>query len=178
MRYDSISAEQRHIEAIAAEMLAAARTAPKAHGLDKLECFALDGEEKDALAEKMREYVASGGPAFFERDANNIDQAQMVLLFGAVNEPYGLNCGYCGEETCKEAMEKGRKCFFAAHDLGLAIGSAVSKATDGRVDCRVLYSAGTVAKEIKLFRSDVFAAIAIPLSVSKKNPFFDRKWPK
>ncbi len=175
MRYDSISAEQRHIEAIAAEMLAAARTAPKAHGLDKLECFALDGEEKSALCEKMREYSERSGLAFIARDADNIDNSQMLLLFGTVNEPYGLNCGYCGAEDCEKAMKKGHCCFFAAHDLGLAVGSAVSKAADGRVDSRVMYSVGAVAKEQKLFRTDVIGAVGVPISVSRKSPFFDRK---
>ncbi len=174
MRYDSISAEQRHVEATADEMMAAARTAPKAHRLDKLECFAIDGEEKRALSEQMREYSKKHGLAFFARDADSVDRAQILLLFGAVNEPYGLNCGYCGTESCEKAMKKGLHCFFAAHDLGLAVGSAVSKAADARVDNRVMYSAGTVAKELKLFRTDVFAAIGIPLSVSRKSPFFDR----
>ena len=66
-------------------------------------------------------------------------------------------------------------CFFAAHDLGLAIGSAVSVAADMRVDNRVMYSAGLAAKELGVFGVPVQAAIGVPLSVSEKSVYFDRK---
>jgi len=65
-------------------------------------------------------------------------------------------------------------CFFAAHDLGLAVGSAVSVAADMRVDNRVMYSAGVAAKLLGLFEGDVTAVVGVPLSVSEKSPFFDR----
>jgi uncharacterized ferredoxin-like protein len=60
-------------------------------------------------------------------------------------------------------------------DLGIAIGSAVSVAADHRVDNRVMYTVGKAAIDAKLLGPDVVIAFGIPLSVSSKNPFFDRK---
>ena len=60
-------------------------------------------------------------------------------------------------------------------DLGIAIGSAVAAAADGRVDNRVLFSAGRAAMSLGLMGEDVRMVMAIPLSVKGKNPFFDRK---
>lgn len=54
MKINSIDAEKRTALAVAELMAAAARTAPKGNGNDRLELFILDGEEKDKLAEEMR----------------------------------------------------------------------------------------------------------------------------
>ena len=54
MRYDSDEMERQAILATAARMCAAARTAPKAKGVDNILTMVLTGEEKKALAEKMR----------------------------------------------------------------------------------------------------------------------------
>ena len=59
-------------------------------------------------------------------------------------------------------------------DLGIAIGSAVSVATDARVDNRVMFSIGRAAMEMKLLGDRVCQMVGIPLSVSGKSPFFDR----
>jgi uncharacterized ferredoxin-like protein len=45
-----------------------------------------------------------------------------------------------------------------------------------RLDSRVLFSAGWAAKKLGLL-PEVDTIFAIPLSVSSKNPFFDRKSP-
>ena len=65
-------------------------------------------------------------------------------------------------------------CAFNTHDLGIAVGSAVSVAADLRTDCRVLYSGGVAALDMNLLPG-CRAVLAIPLSATGKNPFFDRK---
>ena len=60
-------------------------------------------------------------------------------------------------------------------DLGIAVGSAVSIAADCRVDNRVMFSAGMAAKNLKILPEDVKICYGIPVSVSGKNPYFDRK---
>ena len=174
MRIDPKDAHIKHIVNAASAMMAAARTAPKANGTDNLECFVLSGEEKDALTAKMREVAEATREDFIARDAGNVDRSPMIVLFGTRNMPYGVNCGYCGKESCAAAAEDGVMCFFASHDLGLAVGSAVSVAADMRVDNRVMYSAGIAAVLLGLFEGDVKAAVGIPLSVSEKSLFFDR----
>ncbi|MBO4881471.1 MAG: ferredoxin [Firmicutes bacterium] len=175
MKIEPKDAHVKHIVNTASAMMAAARTAPKAHGYDRLECVALTGEEKNALTAEMRRIAAATCQDFIARDAENVDRSTAIVLFGTRNEPYDLDCGFCGRESCRAAMEDGTMCFFAAHDLGLAIGSAVSVAADMRVDNRVMYSAGLAAKELGVFGVPVQAAIGVPLSVSEKSVYFDRK---
>lgn len=85
MRYDSDEMERQAILTAAARMCAAARTAPKAKGADNILTMVLTGEDKTALADKMREIADTGNPAvqFFRRDAANVDKAQAVVLVGA-----------------------------------------------------------------------------------------------
>lgn len=175
MIYDSKSAEKRHIIKTAEAMIAAARTAPKAHGYDKLELLAVDGEEKDKLAEAMREIAKTSELDFLVRDAGCVDAADGVVLFGTRKGYYGVNCGLCGKPNCAEAAKEDIMCFFVAHDLGLAVGSAVSIAADYRVDSRVMYSAGAGAIKAGFFPEDVKGCIAVPISVSGKSVFFDRE---
>jgi uncharacterized ferredoxin-like protein len=72
-------------------------------------------------------------------------------------------------------MQAGGVCAFNSGDLGIAIGSAVSRAADLRIDNRVLYSAGKAAVELELLGEDIVLAYGLPLSITGKNPFFDRK---
>lgn len=174
MKHESKDAEKRAVLQAADAMMAAARTAPKGKGLDSLETFYLEGEDKDKFTESMRAYGEKVGASFFLRDAANIDKATAIVFFGAKNNYYGLNCGYCGKQTCVEAEEDEVRCAFAVNDLGIAIGSAVSLTADFRMDSRVMYSAGKTAIEFGLFSKDVKAAFAVPLSVSGKSVFFDR----
>ena len=166
MKIEPKDAHVKHIVNTASAMMAAARTAPKAHGYDRLECVTLTGE--------MRRIAAATCQDFIARDAENVDRSAAIVLFGIRNEAYGMDCGWCGKESCRAAMEEGVLCFFASHDLGLAVGSAVSVAADMRVDNRVMFSAGLAAKELGVFGVPVQAAIGVPLSVSEKSVYFDR----
>jgi len=60
-------------------------------------------------------------------------------------------------------------------DLGIAACSAAATASNLRVDTRIMYSVGRSCLDMKLFTEDVKVALGIPLSVTGKSPFFDRK---
>jgi len=59
-------------------------------------------------------------------------------------------------------------------DMGIALGSACAVAADARVDNRIMFSAGKAAMEMGYADGDVLWN-GIPLSVSGKSPFFDRR---
>jgi len=165
---------QEYIRSVALQMMAAARTAPKSRGVDNLEITVATGETKDTLATRMEELAPVTGHQFFVRDAGNIRKAGAVVLIGTRIGVMGLDCGFCGFATCAEKLDKELvPCVFNTNDMGIAVGSAVSKAADCRVDSRVMYSAGFVAIEMGLIPGCT-AVLAIPVSVSGKSPFFDR----
>jgi len=175
MKINSIDAEKRTALAVAELMAAAARTAPKGNGNDRLELFILDGEEKDKLAEEMRRITDETGIDFFARDGGNVDNSHAVVLLGTRIDPIDCpNCGYCGFANCDENRQNNGICAFNTGDLGIAIGSAVSVAADHRCDNRVLFSAGKAALNLGYFSKTVKIAYGIPLSISSKSPFFDR----
>lgn len=161
---------------VAGQMAVSARTAPKARGNDNLEILIVTGETIIQLSERMMELGAETGSPFFVRDAGNIKQSPAVLLLGTTIKTQGLKkCGMCGFVNCAEKEKHPlHPCIFNAHDLGLAIGSAVSVAAAHHIDNRVMYTAGQAAMELKLFTGDVRIAFAIPLSATNKSPFFDR----
>ncbi len=161
---------------IAMEMAAAARTAPKARGLDLLEILILEKDDIAKLSNKMKEIGERESHNTFLRDSENIKSAQALLLLGAKKKTIGLKyCSFCGFENCAECEKADAVCAYNSGDLGIAIGSAVSCASDHRIDNRVMYSAGKAAIEAKLFSADVKIAYGMPLSMSSKNPFFDRR---
>lgn len=157
-------------------MMQAARTAPKAKGVDNLIILMVDGEDMQVLAESMDALAESEGRMFFHRDANNIRQSQAVVLLGTKLLNMGLNCGFCGFSTCDEKEKSGSTpCAFPLNDLGIALGSACSMAADMRVDTRVMFSAGYTAIKLGWLGDDCKAAYAIPMSAAGKSPYFDRK---
>lgn len=158
---------------IGRQMMTAARTAPKGKGVDIIEIAMITDEDIQALSEKMIALHEENGMKFFLRDADNILNAECILLIGTHELSPGLNCGHCGFPSC--AMRpSGVPCAINSIDVGIAIGSAVSCAADHRVDTRVMFSAGLAAQRLNLLQGcrQVFA---IPVSASSKNPFFDRK---
>lgn len=160
----------------AALMMNAARTAPKARGIDNLEIAMLTGDDITRLSDKLKEMSDEPGRGFFARDGENILQAGAVVLIGTRNVVMSLNCGWCGFPTCADKIRQAPQapCAFNMNDLGIAVGSAVSVAADHRADCRVMYSAGVAAMAMKLL-PDCHAILAIPVSATGKSPFFDRK---
>jgi len=175
MIYKSYETEKNAAMQVAELMTAAARTAPKACGVDVIETLIIDGEDKDMLTATMREIGEATNRPFFIRDAGNVDASHCIVLIGASVKPRGLNCSLCGIENCSAAEKNGISCAMAVNDLGIAVGSAAAVAMDNRIDNRILFSAGMAALKLKLFSDNVKICFGIPLATYGKNIFFDRK---
>ena len=190
-RLKSEEAVKDAVRMTAAMMAASARTAPKGRGVDAIETVIVDADDLEILASAM-ERKAQEGPSHlssvFKRDANNVKNSSCVLLIGVVGLPKKveepLDCGACGYETCDRLLEAKREkqrakdfggptCIFQALDLGIALGSAAKLASELNIDNRIMYTVGAAAKELRLLDCDV--VIGIPLSVTGKSPYFDRR---
>jgi uncharacterized ferredoxin-like protein len=157
---------------IARQMMTAARTAPKGKGMDIIEIAMITEEDIQRLSKELYRLAEETGLKFMRRDAANILHAEAIVLIGTRQQTHGLNCGYCGYARCQEKPEA-VPCAINSIDVGIAIGSACATAADLRVDTRVMFSAGLAAQRLHLL-GDCQTLIAIPLSISSKNPFFDR----
>jgi uncharacterized ferredoxin-like protein len=164
---------ERLLQAVNA-MMTAARTAPKGKGYDIIEIAVITDETILDLSNAMLEYSQKTGLKFITRDAENILKSEVILLIGTRQQNQNLNCGYCGFNTCAEKNNQPDiPCALNTVDVGIAIGSACAVATDLKVDTRVMFSVGRVAKEMGLL-PECSSIFGIPLSCSSKNPFFDR----
>ena len=155
------------------QMMTAARTAPKGKGVDIIEVAMITGEDIKTLSNKMITMVEEHGMMFFLRDAENILNAECIVIIGTHDAAQGLNCGHCGYDKCVDRKE-GVPCAINSVDVGIAIGSACATAADFRVDTRVMFSAGLAAQRLDWLKG-CKQVYAIPVSASSKNPFFDRK---
>ncbi len=168
--------ETRVLESVADLMCLAARTAPKAHGVDNLHITIVRGADKETVTERMRQIARDNDIAFIARDAACCEAAPLVVLIGTklghLGVPY---CGFCGFRNCEDCGKAGGRCAYNAGDLGVAIGSAAAVAAAHHADNRVMFSFGKAAIEAGILPSEIKIAFAIPLSATGKNPFFDRK---
>jgi uncharacterized ferredoxin-like protein len=161
---------------VAALMAAAARTAPKTRGIDNLQTAAIDNEPtKQKVITKMREIAVKENRPSFARDAGNLENSPVLVVVGVESNPAGLNCGFCGKPTCEALEMAGGICAFNSIDLGIATASAAEVAGRFHVDNRIMYSIGQACLDLGLLGPKVKQALGIPLSVTGKNPFFDRK---
>ena len=145
----------------AEEMCIAARTAPKSYGEDNITTAIVYDEELKKLQEEMRKIGKEKNLHFLSRDAENINDKVVVLIGTTLKTrpPLFLDNEYIDPSV----------------DLGIAIGSAVSTASILKIDNRIMLSIGLAAVNLKILGKDVKIAYGIPLSISGKNPFFDRK---
>ncbi len=161
---------------VAKLMCVAARTAPKAKGIDNIVTKIMSEKEKSRLIQRMKKIGLKENKPSFVRDAENLKVAPYVVLIGTRIKPVNLtHCNFCGYEGCEKATLHNAICAFNTLDLGIAVGSAVSIAADNRADNRVMYSLGINAIELGILPKEVKVAIGIPLCALGKNPFFDRK---
>jgi len=178
MIINSQKAEEQEVLNLAYAICAAARTAPKACGIDQMDTVVLTGGDKDRVAAEMRRAGASQreNGARTIRDAGNVDECGAVVLVGVKYDSRGLNeqCQLCGFANCSACKSAGAACVFAPLDLGIALGSAVALAADHRIDNRIMFTIGKAAAALGLL-GDFKLIMGIPLSVSGKSPFFDRK---
>ncbi len=160
---------------VAAKMVTAAITAPKAQGQDKVVAAVLSGSDKERVVRKLQQLGEEYGLAFIRRDAGCLNRATCAVLIGVKSAPCGVsNCSYCGNENCAATVKNGGTCALNVTDLGIAIGSAISVAADNRIDNRVMYSIGKAVTQMDIFDDDVKVCYGIPLSASSKSIFFDR----
>jgi uncharacterized ferredoxin-like protein len=151
----------------AEEICIAARTAPKANGEDIIVTGIVYGSELECLQVEMERIGREKALEFMVRDAKNIE-GTVVVLIGAIPKSYP-------SVFCEPHDERIGKCIESAVDLGIAIGSAASTAMELKIDNRIMLSIGWAAVNLKLLGENVKIAYGIPLSISGKNPFFDRR---
>ena len=167
--------EARALETVAELMCLAARTAPKARGIDNLSIVIVRGAAKARVTARMRQIAEQHDAGFFARDAENCDAAPLVVLVGAklapLNVPY---CAYCGFENCAACTAAGGRCAFNAGDLGIALGSAATVAAAHHADNRMMFSFGKAAIDVGVLPEEIEIAVGLPLSGTGKSPFFDR----
>lgn len=163
-----------HVLESVRQMMTAARTAPKGKGIDIIEIVMVTGDDIRILSEEMQKVAVQTGLKFFLRDADNVLSAEAVVILGTRQQVQGLNCAHCGYDTCVEKPAE-VPCAINSVDLGIAIGSACATASDLRLDTRVMFSAGLAAQRLGWLGEESKCVMAIPVSASSKNPFFDRK---
>ena len=176
MIIDSKTAEERAVLDAAYKLCVAARTAPKACGIDHLQTCVITGEDKDVLAEQMRKNCNYDEKNFMFRDSKNVDNSIAVVLVGVKEDTrhLGKQCQLCHFEGCTACAEAGACCVFDMIDLGIAIGSAVAAAADMRIDNRVMFTIGKAAVALGHLEG-CNTIMGIPLAVAGKSPFYDRE---
>ncbi|HIQ03246.1 MAG TPA: ferredoxin, partial [Desulfurococcales archaeon] len=117
---------------VAKLMAVAAKTAPKARGIDNIKILILNRrEELEELAKSMEELAEKYG-AFFKRDADNVRNSDVVVLIGATVVDLGLKT--------PEDYIADINLVMALLNLGIALGSAVKTAGIHNVDNRIMYT--------------------------------------
>jgi uncharacterized ferredoxin-like protein len=180
-----MSAETEAVKTVAGLMALAARTAPKAVGLDSLVIEVVTSKDQEKIAAKMISIAKETGMDFFRTNGEQVAASDALVLIGVAGQKtLGLNCGGCGFASCAEmakahAAAKSRKadfpgpnCVFKVSDLGIAVGSAVKTAGIHNADNRIMYSAGVAAMRLGILKGCTMA-YGIPLKSSGKNIFFD-----
>ena len=142
-----------HVLDVARQMLTAARTAPKGKGIDVIEAALVTGEDIKKLSEKMVAMVEEHGMKFFLRDADNILQAECVIIIGTREQAQGLNCGHCGFPTCAGRTE-GVPCalirlMWDCRRLRLCHGCRHAGRYPGNVLCRTGRTANELAERLQ-----------------------------
>ena len=180
--------ESDAVKSVAGLMAIAARTAPKAVGLDSIHIEVLTGKEQEKLANQMIKMGKEIKMDFFWINGEQVKVSDATLLIGVEGQKVlGINCGGCGHAGCAEmakaakagknktALYPGPNCVMKITDLGIAVGSAVKTASIHNVDNRVMFSAGVIALKMG-FLKGCSVAYGIPLKASGKNIFWDTKF--
>lgn len=187
----------RHVAKLCA---VAAVTAPKSGG----QLFLKGGgpfietviiEDKATLT-RLADWLRAQGerhraPIWF-RDADTAEKLDLVLLIGLAGwYPPQYDCGACGYATCAEFLQArpahrtsasaewefaGPVCQLRAIDLGIAVGSAAKIASMNNVDTRCQTRISAAARHLGIIKADL--AVALSMSATHKNIFFDQKMPE
>lgn len=187
----------RHVAKLCA---VAAMTAPKSGGqlflkgaTPFIETVILDDRVTlKKAAEWLRTQGTKHREAIWFRDADIAEKLDLVLFIGLAGwYPPQYDCGACGYGTCAEFLQakgkcsgpdatawqfNGPVCQLRALDLGIAVGSAAKAASLNNVDTRCQTRIAAAARHLEIIQSDL--AVALSMSVSHKNIFFDKKMPE
>ncbi|MGD0079738.1 MAG: DUF2148 domain-containing protein [Methanoregula sp.] len=179
-----MSVETDAVTTVAGLMALAARTAPKAVGIDSLTIEIVTGKDQEKIGEKMIRIAAETGMDFFRINGEQVKASDAMVLIGVSGEKsLGLNCGGCGYASCTEMEKactaagshttdyKGPNCVFKVTDLGIAVGSAVKTASIHNVDNRVMYTAGVAALKLGMLK-ECSIVYGIPLKASGRDIYF------
>lgn len=179
-----MSAETDAVKTIAGLMAVAARTAPKAVGIDSLVIECVSAKDQEKIADRMVQIARETGMDFFRVNGEQVRASDALVLIGVSGEKtLGLNCGGCGFASCAEMAKaaiaaKGRKadyagpnCVIKVTDLGIAVGSAVKTASIHNADNRIMYSAGVAAMKLGIIKG-CSIVYGIPLKSSGQNIYF------
>jgi uncharacterized ferredoxin-like protein len=144
------------------------------------------------LADWLREQGQKHKEAIWYRDADTAEKLDVVLFIGLAEwYPPQYDCGACGFGTCAEFLQAkprhkteassdwqfdGPICQLRCIDLGIAVGSAAKTASLNNIDTRCQTRVAAAARHLKIIKADV--AVALSMSVSHKNIFFDKKMPE
>ncbi len=186
----------RHVVQLCA---VAAMTAPKSGGQlfikgshPFIETVIIEDREKlSAMAGWLRERGDKLKAPIWYRDADSTEKLDLVLFIGLVKwYPPVYDCGACGYATCAEFLSArehnkvdgsedwefpGPICQLRCIDLGVAVGSAAKVASLNNIDYRCQTRIAAAARHLGIIEADL--AVALSMSVSHKNIFFDRKIP-
>jgi uncharacterized ferredoxin-like protein len=186
----------RHVAKLCA---VAAITAPKSGG----QLFLKGGGpfietvivEDKGILKRLADWIRARGerhraPIWF-RDADTAEKLDVVLFIGLAGwYPPQYDCGACGYGTCAEFLQAkpahrtaasddwefaGPVCPLRAIDLGIAVGSAAKTASLHSVDARCQTRIAAAARHLGVIKADL--AVALSMSATHKNIFFDKKMP-
>lgn len=187
----------RHVAQLCA---VAAMTAPKSGGQLFLKgskpfietVVVEDQETLERLAGWLRERGRKLKDPIWFRDADTAEKLDLVLFIGLAKwYPPVYDCGACGYATCAEFLRSREKyhaegfedwefpgpiCQLRCVDLGIAVGSAAKVASLHNIDCRCQTRIAAAARRLGIIQADL--AVALSMSVSHKNTFFDKKMPE
>ena len=141
------------------------------------------------LAEWMRARGNRLRAPLWIRDADTAEKLDLVLFIGLSQwYPPIYDCGACGYGTCAEFLRAqgayrkaegsedwefpGPICQLRAVDLGVAIGSAAKTAALHNVDARCQTRLASAARHNGIIDADL--AVALSMSITHKNIFFDK----
>ncbi|HWE64378.1 MAG TPA: DUF2148 domain-containing protein [Chloroflexota bacterium] len=178
----------------------AAMTAPKSGGQLFLKgarpfietVIVEDRETLGRLAEWLRARGERLKEPIWRRDADTAEKVDLVLFIGLAQwYPPVYDCGACGYATCAQFLKAravqgqqeesdawefpGPICQIRCIDLGIAVGSAAKMASMHNVDSRCQTRIAAAARHLGVIQADL--AVALSMSVSHKNIFFDRSIP-
>jgi uncharacterized ferredoxin-like protein len=187
----------RHVAELCA---VAAMTAPKSGGQlflrgskPFIETVMVDDRETlGHLAEWLRARGTKLHEPIWFRDADTADKLDLVLFIGLAKwYPPLYDCGACGYPTCAAFLQAapahrtaeaddwefpGPICQLRCVDLGIAVGSAAKIASLNNIDARCQTRLAAAARHLGVIQADL--AVALSMSVSHKNIFFDKRMPE